>query len=611
MEKKKIDDSDGGVEMTEAAGVVDSDALDEGVDHSDSPSPALSGDNDGSRNSIDNNNNHSRYDKSHRDTNRESDQAELTAAGENAPPSSSSQISSPSEEISFIVEVALAALKFGSIAFKVENLVQNLLDRFQYQGHVIITNTDFIFTVFHDRLFDVNREEDDHAGDRERQALIDIHHHHHHHNENDYDDTDGGRNDRSFSAQDRFSVRSLDPTRVRRTRDNDIWRLPYTITVSLPSGGSDFARLDQLSDICQDLLKQLQQLQRQPRLCQQQPQQQERDAPEMQQAFEIHSTDSHVTPCGNVTQYGNGKENDDAGQCVEGRATALSASTEGITTTTIAMEGRLKVRQIQDGPPTWSLRTRGMAYIGTSLGFVPILRGSWTDFGCTLAGSVMAFMTTAVFDHYGILRPVPVIGRCDLCRIFGSTMGRTTYCMFLVAFWPSVLAALVDQYSRRTVSLTVITVSSVISEVPGFMILKVIAELIHRNVLAALSHLVESLLICLWLAFGSVCGYYVVLTFDDTDDSDQASVDSSYTPIDSLWFVLFSPLLGFCFSIFFLVGRSQLVASTLVSCVAVGMSLLGPYFSSPNICSLVAGMPLSPQLSPRHGPGDGSIAYCI
>jgi uncharacterized membrane protein YjjP (DUF1212 family) len=221
-----------------------------------------------------------------------------------------------------------------------------------------------------------------------------------------------------------------------------------------------------------------------------------------------------------------------------------------------------KLEEIEALPPPYTMVTRWLAYVGTSVGFVAILGGSWLDLLVSIVGSSMTFAVVQIFSAY--------YTRDTIQRL------NVTWQNFFAAFFPALLASSVTRISSTMSSVNVVTVaiSCIISEVPGFMLIKGISELARNRMLAGFGHFTGALFISFWLGLGGWVGIETIkIAFGPTVNEQGAA-----TPIQDFWLFLFGPLLCCSFAIFFNVGPHDLILATLVGLVALGMAMTIPMF---------------------------------
>lgn len=226
------------------------------------------------------------------------------------------------------------------------------------------------------------------------------------------------------------------------------------------------------------------------------------------------------------------------------------------------------LQELEKQGPHWNVYLRSVAYAVTSAGFAAILKGSWTDVWISLLGGVLAFITTSAFSRY-----------------WPST--RDTLGMFAAALLPAILATAFSLMHGLEVNTSIVSISSIISEVPGFSITKGTSELGKNLILAGLGHWIRAFLAGVWLACGATLGTYVTLFVTGKELEDTRST-STAAPIPESWYLLVAPVLGLCFSIYFSVGRRQLFASVIICCIGFGMSLTIEDFGDPNLGNVVA-----------------------
>jgi uncharacterized membrane protein YjjP (DUF1212 family) len=225
------------------------------------------------------------------------------------------------------------------------------------------------------------------------------------------------------------------------------------------------------------------------------------------------------------------------------------------------------LEELENQGPHWNVYFRSVAYAVTSAGFAAILKGSWTDVWLSLLGGILSYVATSAFSRY-----------------WPTT--RNTLGMLMAALLPAILATTTSLIHDLNVNTSIVSISSIIAEVPGFSITKGTSELGKNLILAGLGHWIKAILAGVWLACGVTLGSYGTLLATGKDIEDTRN--NTAAPIPELWYLLVAPVLGLCFSIYFSVGRRQLFMSVVVCCIGFGMSLTIEYFGDPNLGNVVA-----------------------
>lgn len=222
-----------------------------------------------------------------------------------------------------------------------------------------------------------------------------------------------------------------------------------------------------------------------------------------------------------------------------------------------------KLEIIEETEFPYSLVTRWLAYVGTSIGFVAILGGSWIDLCISIFGSTMTFAVIQVFTAYFVHDTIQRL--------------HVTWQNFFAAFFPAFVASIVSEANlfHSSINVGTITLSCIISEVPGFMLLKSISELSRNRILAGFGHFMGALFISFWLGLGGWVGIESVQIV--MGHMPNVQLDAA-TPIDKIWLYLFGPVLCCSFALFFNVGRQDLLPATLVGLLALCMTVLIPSF---------------------------------
>lgn len=192
-------------------------------------------------------------------------------------------------------------------------------------------------------------------------------------------------------------------------------------------------------------------------------------------------------------------------------------------------------------------------YVASGFGLAILLRGGWWDVLLASAGAALVWLVGFLLDGSGRFAPAYF----------------SLWVPFLSAFLPAVLASVVFATARPQVNVILASVSSVAIPLPGFTVTLGVAELVRNRIVRGVGHLVQGVVVLLWLFLGVWLGSALVLGIAGVDYNLDDTAD---VPLAQTWYFLAVPALAVSLSVAFYVPHRDFPWTFLICCMAYAVT---------------------------------------
>jgi uncharacterized membrane protein YjjP (DUF1212 family) len=186
----------------------------------------------------------------------------------------------------------------------------------------------------------------------------------------------------------------------------------------------------------------------------------------------------------------------------------------------MAKDGMEKLKQVNEAEDPFGTFPSMLSYIMIGAGLAMVLGGSWWD---------IRTRAIAGFFNFAILTIATK-------TLHGNDWWVNPLCSFLIA----VFASSIKTSVRPNLNLTIVMLSGVAIQIPGFGTALGLGKLVLDQVVAGMSHFIQALILLLWLVLG---GYLAggalvnaIRPFKTIEDPSE--------PVPGVWQALFVPLLA-------------------------------------------------------------------
>jgi len=212
-------------------------------------------------------------------------------------------------------------------------------------------------------------------------------------------------------------------------------------------------------------------------------------------------------------------------------------------------------------PPYSNLTVLVCGYVGAGFGLAVLLGGGWWDVLLASVGASFCWAVGALLDGSG--RYVPAY--------------FSIWAPFLSAFFPAVLASAVFVSTRPEVNFILASVSSVAIPIPGYTISLGVAEIVMNRIVRGFGHLVQGVVVLVWLSLGIWLGSALVMAIAGIDYELDTSTD---VPLAQTWYILAVPLLAVALSIAFYVPARDFPWTFLICCISYLVTYAASYIKN-------------------------------
>jgi len=178
-----------------------------------------------------------------------------------------------------------------------------------------------------------------------------------------------------------------------------------------------------------------------------------------------------------------------------------------------------ELETIHDAPDPFSKWSNLIGFMAVGGGLVMVLNGSWWD---VIAGTILGGLNFVLISLFA-MAPVHLQKWSDTC------------CAFCISF----LAALVKALYVPELNVTMITLSAMAVQLPGYMVSLGLSELAGNRIIAGMAHFIRGLVTLCSLTFGAWLG----VNFVERVVKRAEPLESDSVPVEAIWQLLFIPLL--------------------------------------------------------------------
>ena len=230
-----------------------------------------------------------------------------------------------------------------------------------------------------------------------------------------------------------------------------------------------------------------------------------------------------------------------------------------------AEEGMEKLKQVDEAEDPFGIFPSMLSYIMIGAGLAMVLGGSWWD---VWTGAIAGFINFAILT-------------IATKTSHGNDWWVNPLCSFLIA----VFASSIKTSIRPNLNLTIVTLSGVAIQLPGFGAALGLGELVLDRVVAGMSHFIQALILLLWLVLGGYLGGALVNAIRPFE-----TIEDPSEPVPGVWQALFVPLLAISLVIAFQNSFFDAAWAVLCQGVAYSVSYGFTQIATPNVGMFLSGV---------------------
>lgn len=215
-------------------------------------------------------------------------------------------------------------------------------------------------------------------------------------------------------------------------------------------------------------------------------------------------------------------------------------------------DAMVRLEEIDNEPDPFGVTPTSLSFIAVGGGLAMVFGGSWWDI---LVAAILGGVDFAIVYLAAVFCP----------RYEWINTWFNVTCSFVV----SLIASFIKATARPDLNLTIITLSAVATQLPGYRISLGIVELVLNRIIAGTAHLVEGTVTLFWLALGGWLGVQTVNTLFEFEQ-----VVDPALPVPAVWQAVFVPLLTVTLAIAFQNSYRDFVWSMLCQVLAVSARVL-------------------------------------